>query len=487
MYKNIFVIIFIILLLFTFATIGRTIFQKTNKTVSNDFSHNNLNFDNSLALKHIQEAIQIKTVTDKNYEKDKFENHKKFLEFLKKTYVNTFEKMSLELVDDYGIVLSLKSDSTQENLPVLITGHYDTVGVSESDLKDWVYNPFSGKISDGKIWGRGTLDDKCSVIAIFEALEMLIKNNYLPKQDVYVALGYDEEIGGERGAKNIAKYFAQKQLKFSMILDEGGRVETINDEEIAYIGISEKGRLAANIKIKSQGGHASRPPQSTSVTMLADVIIALNKNQMKAKLIPQSENYFVQTFNNYDFLTKYLIANRNIFKPILLKRLSKDKLSNAYIRTTTAMTMLKGSGTVNVIPEYSQVTVDMRILPTQTTKEAQAHLVSILNKIIGEKNYEIEIVSMEEPSKISKIDDDVFLKLKKEINVTFPKAKIVPYMIPAGTDARQYQELSDNVYRFLPIKIKPEEYSLMHGINEYLTVENYTNMISFYYNLLKNL
>ena len=59
-------------------------------------------------------------------------------------------------------------------------------------------------------------------------------------------------------------------------------------------------------------------------------------------------------------------------------------------------------------------------------------------------------------------------------------------MVPAVTDARNYDSLSDNVYRFLPISITDEDYALMHGVDENIGIENYSRMIDFYESFLKS-
>ncbi|WAA13112.1 M20/M25/M40 family metallo-hydrolase [Fervidibacillus halotolerans] len=65
--------------------------------------------------------------------------------------------------------------------------------------------PFSGKVKDGIIWGGGTLDDKGSVIALFETVQYLLHENFQPARDLYFMFGFDEEIGGEMRAKAIAE------------------------------------------------------------------------------------------------------------------------------------------------------------------------------------------------------------------------------------------------------------------------------------------
>jgi acetylornithine deacetylase/succinyl-diaminopimelate desuccinylase-like protein len=232
--------------------------------------------------------------------------------------------------------------------------------------------------------------------------------------------------------------------------------------------------------------HASRPYKESSITQLAKVIKVLNKNQMRAKITPQTKEYLEKTLDERDLITKILLANQDILKPLLIAKLSKNNLDNTIIRTTTAFTMLQGANSANAIPEIAQVTVDFRILPTQTPEDVKKHIKKVLDRNAKGIKYNIEEISSQNPTKISNTKNEAFTTLKKEINSFFPSANIVPYMVPAGTDARNYDSLSDNVYRFLPISITDEDYALMHGVDENIGIENYSRMIDFYESFLKS-
>jgi Gly-Xaa carboxypeptidase len=62
----------------------------------------------------------------------------------------------------------------------------------------WTHEPWSGLVDaeHGWIWGRGTADTKGTLVAILEAVEMLLKGGFAPKKTVILAFGFDEEISG---------------------------------------------------------------------------------------------------------------------------------------------------------------------------------------------------------------------------------------------------------------------------------------------------
>jgi carboxypeptidase PM20D1 len=67
----------------------------------------------------------------------------------------------------------------------------------------------------------------------------------------------------------------------------------------------------------------------------------------------------------------------------------------------------------------------------------------------------------------------------------FPKSVVVPGLVGGGTDARYFYEISDDVYRFYPIRLGPNSMSRFHGIDEKISKNNYKEIIEFSYHLIK--
>ena len=60
--------------------------------------------------------------------------------------------------------------------PLLLMSHHDVVEATGN----WSHDPFGGDISDGKLWGRGTLDTKVSLWAMLQTAEELAAEGYIP-------------------------------------------------------------------------------------------------------------------------------------------------------------------------------------------------------------------------------------------------------------------------------------------------------------------
>ena len=121
------------------------------------------------------------------------------------------------------------------------------VPVDANVTQAWEEDPFAGFIDEKFVWGRGTLDDKSGVIAILEAINYLIAKDFVPQRSIYFSFGHDEEIGGNRGAAKVAKYFIDEGIELEWSLDEGSfllqdMIPGIN-KPVAIINVAEKGEV----------------------------------------------------------------------------------------------------------------------------------------------------------------------------------------------------------------------------------------------------
>ncbi|MEN9559666.1 MAG: hypothetical protein RLZZ502_877, partial [Pseudomonadota bacterium] len=142
--------------------------------------------------------------------------------------------------------------------PIAVLAHQDVVPVAPGTEADWLAPPFAGVIKDGFVWGRGAWDNKGNLMGLCEAVELLLKSSFKPKQTVYLFFGHDEEIGGVEGAVAAVKLFQERKVQFSAVLDEGllitdGIMKGI-DVPVALIGIAEKGYMTVEVSAKAVPG-----------------------------------------------------------------------------------------------------------------------------------------------------------------------------------------------------------------------------------------
>jgi carboxypeptidase PM20D1 len=427
-------------------------------------------------FQNLSKAIQYPTVS---YSEDAIPDSTAFYgfhRFLENTFPLIHEKLILEKINDYSLLYKWEGRDPSKK-PIILMSHQDVVPVDQPTLNDWEAGPFEGKITDTHIIGRGTLDDKSSLIAVMESVEKLLQESFTPAQTIYLAFGHDEEVGGPNGAGRIAAYLKEKGVRAAMTLDEGGflaenMVPGI-DKDVAMVNLAEKGFASFRLIVETKGGHSSSPPRENTIGMLAQAIVDLENNQLPYKLVEPINYQFEYMGAELPFFKKMAFANPWLFKGSILKGL------NAH--TTTAPTIINGGVKNNVIPTVAEATINFRILPGETIASVKQHIENTVSDKV-----KVEAVGfLTNPSPVSGIDSEAFRTLEKTIRSVFPKAAVVPGLIGGGTDARYFYDVSDDVYRFYPIRLGPDSMSRFHGIDEKISKENYKEIIEFTYYLIK--
>ena len=442
-------------------------------------------FDVTTAARHLSEAIQFKTITYKGGDPAPeaagpwLEMH----DWLIETYPGVHAEMKRALIADYSLLFEWTGSDPRLD-PLVFMAHQDVVPVNDGTLEDWEGAPFAGDIIDGVIYGRGTLDDKGSLVAIMEACEALIKSGFRPKRTVYLMFGHDEEVSGS-GAQKMVSVLHDRGVRAEMVLDEGFFVikdSPLTGKPFGFIGVSEKGYVTLRITAHAQGGHSSTPPPNSANVRLARAIVALEKHQMKADFTkPPVSDLFRAAAADMGFVNRMALANMWLFGGMVEGQLSRDGGANAMIRTTTAPTMLEGSVKENVLPQRATALVNFRLHPNDTTRDVLAHVNAVTQEIDG-----LEIMVNgggigSEASPVSPSDNVPFAVLSAVASsVAGGEVPAGPALVLGGTDARWASKISDNVYRFQPSYVSMAEVSGFHGTNERLSVENMGRMVEGY-------
>ncbi len=444
--------------------------------------------DVQAVAKRLAESIRFRTIS---FEDSKQFQGKPFLDliqFLEKSFPLVHKHLKVEKVNKYSLLYMWKG-SDPSLKPFLLMGHTDVVPVAGGTLKDWKHPPYSGKIVDGAIWGRGSLDDKVAVLGALEGVEALLAQNFKPKRTLFLAFGHDEEIGGSDGARAIAARLKKRGVTLEYVLDEGmvitnGIVPGVK-KPVALIGLAEKGYVTLKLSIKGKGGHSSMPPKHTSIGVLSSAIHRLERNPMPARFQGPTAKLFEYVGPEMSFGLKAVFANLWLFKPVVMGILKKKKSTHATIRTTTAVTMFNSGTKDNVLPIHASATVNFRVLPGDSIKGVLEHVKKVINSDQIEVRYANPNFFIE-PSPVSPVDAKGFKVVQRSIREIFPKAVVAPNLVIGGTDSRHFTTLTKNIYRFLPISVKSADLKRIHGTNERILVDNYADVVRFYQQLIRN-
>ncbi|KAM9320484.1 N-fatty-acyl-amino acid synthase/hydrolase PM20D1 [Gastrophryne carolinensis] len=368
----------------------------------------------------------------------------------------------------------------------MMLAHLDVV---PAPADDWDFPPFSGEEHNGYIYGRGALDDKSSVIGILQALEFLLKTGYQPRRSFYIGLGHDEEVSGHEGAMNIVEILQNRGIKLLYVVDEGlavldGIIQGVK-KPVALIGTTEKGSITLNLTVNQPPGHSSMPSAETSIGILATAVSRLEKNPMPNMFGHGPEaSMFEHLGREFYFPINVMMANLWLFSPVVSRVLEKTPSSNAIVRTTTATTIFNSGLKSNVIPAVARATVNFRLHPAQTVDE----VLDIVRNTISDERVKLSVLNSFNPLPVSPYDETSFgfQILQHTIHSVFSGAPVAPGVCVGNTDSRHFVNLTNNIYRFSPFQLQPQDVSRIHGLNERISVDNLRRLVQFYYQLIQN-
>ena len=468
------IIIPALLLLAVLAAVVRTLLRPRKKS---DYKpHENEEEALRLAEK-LSEMIKYDTTSHAGVaEVEKFLGFHKVLE---KLFPLVHEKLQKTEIDG-NLLFYWKGKSSEK--PILLMSHQDVVPAEG----EWIHEPFSGDIADGKVWGRGASDTKCSVMAFFEAVEELLAEGYTPPTDVYLASSCTEEWAGD-GAPKIVEELRRRGVELYLLCDEGGGIisEPIGGihGNFAMVGVFEKGKADVKFTAKSTGGHASAPTKGTPIARLAAFVDETEKHSpFRKKLLPEVAAMFTTLSDYASFGLRLFMGNLWLFAPLLKAVLPAISAQGAaMLKTTIAFTMQSGSDAYNVIPQEATLGANMRFIPHQGEKES----LELIRRRAEKHGLSMEIIHSNDFTPPVDINGSGYRLVENVIAETFPGLASSPYVMTGATDAQFYQPICKNCIRFAPVIYGPEQMKGMHGLNENIESECLPGAVRFYKNLIK--
>tara|TARA_B100001248_G_C27394550_1_gene464604 strand:+ start:2474 stop:3637 length:1164 start_codon:yes stop_codon:yes gene_type:complete len=150
-------------------------------------------------------------------------------------------------------LFSILKNNKKSNKILCFAGHTDVVPPGK--IEDWKYDPFEGKITKNKIYGRGASDMKGAIAAWVNACENILKNNKLNFSLALMITG-DEEGVAENGTTKIVAWLKRKKIKIDhCIVGEPTNPNYIGE----MIKIGRRGSLSIKLRIRGNPGHVAYP------------------------------------------------------------------------------------------------------------------------------------------------------------------------------------------------------------------------------------
>ncbi|CAH0043032.1 unnamed protein product [Clonostachys rhizophaga] len=468
----------------------------------------------------------------------RWESFDKLQEVLERLYplMHDEDKVQFEVVNTYGLVYTFHGQN-EDLAPVLLTAHQDVVPVG--DEADWTYPPFSAEYDEETdwMWGRGVADDKNRLTALMSVFEELLAVDWQPQRGFVLALGFDEECSGLRGAWNINDALIDKygQDAFGAIIDEGGLgiidLDFGRDPPVRYAlpAVTEKGFVNIWLDLQVKGGHSSIPTPHTDIGIMSEIVVALEENPFSPKVewnspVHKSLQCLARYSPNAFPSITHLVDHGNLYKLAEVVS-SLDLAAAALVQTTQAVNIIYGGDKINSLPELTTVGINYRVAPQDSVLAIQHNIVKYASSVIekfgldlnayeGDDEYHHYAASLggghhhRKPRRgidyegtltiraekkfngapVSPTDDEAWRIFAGTIEATFkePGLTVVPtgVIMTGNTDSKHYLELSRNVYRWNPHPAFDIEN--IHAVDERLKMSAHIGIAKFYYNLIRN-
>lgn len=424
---------------------------------------------NEKYVSHLREMIACKTISEEKYfSKNEFD---RFDAVLKKNYPRVFEASeNIELCT--GTFLRIpgkKGDS-----PLVLMSHKDVVFEGK---KKWKAPPYEGRIIKGKMYGRGTFDCKASLCAVFEAVESLLEDGFVPERDIYIFASSTEETAGP-DAPAAVEWFRSKGIVPGLVIDEGGAVLRnpfpSPYKRFAMIGAVERssGRFvfdcesgktakafAKKIKKLRPGVYDMYPEVSGLVNGLAGYLNAplgsiaglLGRHPAAAKSI----------------LTHCGADARSFCGAITgAKKLSDEERTDLEEKHGRLSNPVRVSASGNYYNKIDALTDEVKSIAAKFGMRSVSEYVRETEKPVS--------------------PDSAGYRFTGEVaSLVFDNIGVLPYPVLGRTDSRYFIGYAEDVIRFIPVEISLAQMTKFHCPNENIYTGSLPGAVKFYREAIK--
>jgi acetylornithine deacetylase/succinyl-diaminopimelate desuccinylase-like protein len=375
---------------------------------------------------------------------------------------------------------------------LLIHGHLDVV---PADAADWQVDPFSGHIGtaadagtsgakkatgiaspqstgtsagtdagtsdEACVWGRGAVDMKDMDAMILAVVRQRLREGRRPPRDVVLAFLADEEAGGSYGARYLVDNHPGLFEGVTEAVGEvGGFSVTLGGQRLYLIQTAEKGMAWLKLTARGTAGHGSMLQPDNAVTELAETVARIGRHEWPVRLTPAVEAFLAEACTALG-----IEYGPEAYRQVIDKIGSLSRLTGATLRNTLNPTVLKAGYKVNVVPQIATADVDGRFLPGHED-EFFAEVDSLLGPGVRREFIHHDI-ALE-----TTFDGDLCDAMTAALLAEDPGAKVVPYCLSGGTDAKSFSRLGMRCFGFAPLRLPADlDFSgMFHGVDERVPV-----------------
>ena len=361
--------------------------------------------------------------------------------------------------------------------PLTFLGHTDVVPVDE---KHWTHPPFAGEITEGSIWGRGSVDmlhlTAAMAVVTRRLAEDVSRGGARPAGTLTFVAAADEEARGGLGVPWIGEHRADAFPWDAQLSEMGGaHIRGARGKDSVVVIVGEKGAAQRRLHVHGDAGHGSIPlGRVSAVEMLARVSRALSQAQW-----PQASDEiwagFVRAFEFESELEESLISGT--YRGDYGEFGDLAAYAHAVSHMTVAQTVARAGGPINVLPSSGELELDIRTLPGQSDDDVDRAITEALGELADHVTIE-RLLS--EQATASSIDTKLYRAIEETLTQANPGAKVVPILFPGGSDLRVGRHKGGVGYGFGSCSSGAtlgQVYSQLHAHDEHIAVEDVVSTV----------
>lgn len=368
---------------------------------------------------------------------------------------------------------------------MLLLNHIDVVAAEENG--DYTYPPFEGVIADGKVWGRGAIDNKgmavMQLLAMVEFLKMS-GNADLPFNITMLSVS-GEETGGHQGAMIVADEFIDL-LNPVVVYGEGGSgipgvLRRDPDRKLFGISVTYKRSLWLELTMKmNTAGHGAVTPDNYVIQDKIHALTRLIKRNRRIRFSETTRTMFYELGEVEGGLRGLALKNLRLFRPLVVPAMKREPLIHSLIINTVTITAINTpEGAPNQIPQEITAMLDCRLLPETDNEE----FIARLYRVLGNENLSIKVLHQDIIAPPSK-QDTYFNYMRDALEEVFPGSAVIPILTPASNDNNYFRAKGIPVFGILPVFIPVYLLETIHNVDERIPVSALENGLAVYRELI---
>ena len=434
-------------------------------------------------VEKLKKMIDCKTVFKRNGENDA--SFQKFYQVVEETFPLLTSKAEKLTFGTGCFFYIIKGHRAHKN--VLLMSHHDVVEGTDG----WDSDPFCAVEKDGALYGRGTVDTKTPLFAEMQAVEELLEDNWIPEGfDLYIGSSNNEEVCGD-GMVLAVKWFLEKNIRFDVVLDEGGAVTSGMipgwSGKSAMIAVHEKSRhmYRCHVSLDRKGHGGLNPDDENAIMCLSGFMQEVEKKKkkiFKSKFYPEVKATFETHAPYMSFPMNILFGHLGVFAPIIKKIMMTIPPARAMLASSAVFTTITAGSSLDpqIKAKEASSTLFVRCIREEDMEEEMEKIRKIAEK------YGVEITLMERDyCRPSSFTSKQFEILEEVLAEDMPDVVSAPFLLTAGTDARRFTDIAEAILRFAPIDLDPARFASVHGDNENIGIENIGQCVCVYKDFIR--